>query len=71
MALKHIAWSDADLWPTGSSGINISDNLVKIWNFWFKKMHLEMLSAKWQPFKSRSNVLILVLLKLKHTGQTN
>ena len=34
----------------GNLGTNFSEILIKIQNFSFTKMHLKILSAKWQPF---------------------
>ena len=34
----------------GPLGTNWSETLIKIWNLSFKKMLLEILSAKWRPF---------------------
>ena len=40
-----------------TQGINFSEIQIKILSYSFKKMHLKMLSAKWQPFCAGLNVL--------------
>ena len=41
----------------GSVGINFSEILIEIHTFSFRKMHLDMSSAKWHPFCLGLNVL--------------
>ena len=41
----------------GPSGTNLSEMLIEIHIFSFKKMHMKMLSAKWLPFCLGFNVL--------------
>ena len=48
--LQAIIWTNAGILLTGPLGTNFSEILIKIYTFWFKKMHLKMLSGKWQPF---------------------
>ena len=43
---QAIIWTNAGLLSIGPSGTNISEILIKIQNFSFKKMHLKILSAK-------------------------
>ena len=43
----------------GPLGTNFSEILIKIDTFSFKKMHLNMSSAKWQPFCLGHNVLTM------------
>ena len=45
-------------------------NLNENSNFSFKKMHLKILSAKWQPFCLSLNVLSLLVLKLEESRIT-
>ena len=47
---QTIFWTNADLlaiWPLGT---NFSEICIEIQDFSFKKMHLKMSFAKWQPF---------------------
>ena len=53
-----IIWTNAGLLLIGPLGTNSSDILIGIQAFSFKKMHLEMSSAKWRPFCRGLNVLI-------------
>ena len=41
----------------GPLGTNISETLIEIHTFLFKKMHLKMSSGKWRPFCLGLNVL--------------
>ena len=45
----------------GSVGINFSEILIEIHTYSFRKMHLNMSSAKWRPFCLGLNVFISVL----------
>ena len=47
---QAITWTNADLVLKGTLRTNLSEIRIKIQNFSFMEMHLEMLSAKWQPF---------------------
>ena len=42
--------NNTDLLLTGPKGTNFSEIQIKIQNFSFTKIHLERLSANWQPF---------------------
>ena len=53
---QSIIWTNGDLLPTGPLGKNFSKIWIKIQQFRFKKMHLKMLSAKWQPSSSGISV---------------
>ena len=57
---QAIIWTNADLLSIRPSGIYISEILMKIQNFSFNKMHLEMSSAKRQSFCLGLNVLSTV-----------
>ena len=46
---KPLTWTNADL-SIGPLGTNFSEIWIKLQNFSFIRMHLKMLSAKWQPF---------------------
>ena len=54
---QTIIWTNAAkllFWPPGT---NFSEILIEIHTFSFKKMHLKMLSGKWQSFSLGLNVL--------------
>ena len=58
---QAIIWtSDGILW-IGSLGRNFSEILIEFLIFWFKKMRLNVSSAKWRPFCLGLNVLIQCL----------
>ena len=54
---QAIIWTNAGILVIGPLGTNLSEILIKIHTFWFKKMHLKMLSRKRQPFCLSLNVL--------------
>ena len=54
---QAIIWTNAGIFLIGPLGINFSEILIEIYTFSFKKMHLKMSSAKWQPFCLDLNVL--------------
>ena len=56
-----IIWINPDILSTGPLDINFSDILMEIQIFSLKKMHLERLPAKWQPFYLSLTVLIPVV----------
>ena len=43
------------IWPYGT---NFSEISIELLTFWFKKMHFDVLSAKWRPLCLRLNELI-------------
>ena len=51
---QAIIWTNAGILLIGTLGANFNAILIKIRIFSFKKMHLEMSSAKWVPFVSAS-----------------
>ena len=51
-------WSSVGILWIGPLGTNLSEILIEIYIFSFKKMHLKMSSGKWQPFCLSLNVLI-------------
>ena len=51
---KAIIWTNAGILLIQPLGTNFSEISIKIHIFSFKKMHLKMLSGKWQPFVSAS-----------------
>ena len=54
---QAIIWTNAGILLIGPLGTNFSESLFEINTVSFKKMHLKMLSAKWQWFYLRLNVL--------------
>ena len=54
---QAIIWTNAGVLLIGPLGINFSEILIKIKTFSFKKMHLEMSSAKWRLFRLDLNEL--------------
>ena len=57
---QAIIWTNAGIWLIRTLGTNFSEILSEIHSFSFKKMHLKMSSAKWQPFCLNLNVLTAV-----------
>ena len=55
---QAIIQTNARILSTGPLGTNFIEVLIQIHIFSFKKMHLKMLSRKWQPFCHGLNVLI-------------
>ena len=55
---QAIIWSSAGILWIGPLGTNFRENLIRIQTFAFKKMPLNMSSAKWRPFCLGLNVLI-------------
>ena len=55
---QPIIWTNAGILLFGPLGTNISEILLEIHTFSFKKMHLKMSSAKRRPFRLGLNVLI-------------
>ena len=53
---QAIIWTNAGLLLIGPSGKNVSDILIEIHTFSFKKMHWKMSSGKWRPFRFNLNV---------------
>ena len=45
-----IIWINAGLLSIGPLGTNFNENLIKMQNFSFTKMHLKISSVKWRPF---------------------
>ena len=57
-----IIWTNAGILLIGTLGTNLSDILIEIHIFSFKKMRLKVSSAKWRPFCFGLNVLTFVLM---------
>ena len=47
---QAIIWTNVGILLTGPPRTNISEILIRIPTFSFKKMHLKMSSGRWQPF---------------------
>ena len=54
---QAIIWTNAGILLIGTLGTNLSEILIEIHRFSFKKMLLKMSSGKWRPFCSGLNVL--------------
>ena len=54
---QAIIWTNAGILLIGLLGTNFSEILIEIHTFSFKKMHLNVSSAKWRPFCLGLNVL--------------
>ena len=54
---QAIIWNNAGISLIGPLWTNFSEIVIKIHTFSFKKMHLKMLSGKWQPSCLGINVL--------------
>ena len=54
---QAIIWTNAGILLIGPLGTNFSEILMGIQTFSFKKMHLNVSSAKWRPFRLGLNVL--------------
>ena len=61
---QAIIWANAGILLIGPLGTNFSEILTGIQIFSFKKMHLQMSSAKWRPFCLGLNVLSDTILSL-------
>ena len=55
---QAINWSNDGILLIWLLGTNLSEILIEIHSFSFKKMHLKMSSGKWRPFCLALNVLI-------------
>ena len=58
---QAIIWTNAGILLIGPLGTNVSENLIEIYTFSFKKMHLNMLFGKWRPCCLSLNVLTMLL----------
>ena len=54
---QAIIWTNAGILSTGPLGTKVSEILIEIFTFSFKKMHLKMPSGKWRPSCLGLNVL--------------
>ena len=54
---QAIIWTNAAILLVGPLGTNFSEFLIGNQTFSFKKMHLNMSSAKWRPFSIGFNML--------------
>ena len=61
---QAIIWTNAEILLIGPVGTKLSEILIEIHTFSFKKMHLKMSSGKWWPFCPGLNVLTNRTLKI-------
>ena len=54
---QAIIWTNAGIWLIGPLRTNFSENLIEIYAFSFRKMHLKTSFGKWRPFCLGLNVL--------------
>ena len=59
---QAIIWTNAGMLLIGPLGTNFSEIIIGIQRFSFKKMHLNMSSARWRPFCLGLNVLMDLLI---------
>ena len=64
---QAIIWTNAGILSIGPLGTKLSEILIAIHIFSFKKMHLKMLSGKWRPCCLGLNVLRHMLLLVLFT----
>ena len=57
---QAMIWTNAEILLIGPLGKKISEILIEIHTFSFKKIHLKMSSGKWRPFCLGLNVLRMV-----------
>ena len=60
---QAIIWTNTGILLNGPLGTNFSEILIGIQTFSFKKMRLNVSSAKWRPFRLGLNVLKLCLIR--------
>ena len=63
---QTIIWTNARILLIGPSGTNVSEIVIEIITFSFRKIRLKVSSAKWRPFCLGLNVL-----KLRYTASCN
>ena len=54
---QAVIWTNVEILLIRTLGTNLSEILIEIQTFSFKKMHLKMSSGKWRPFCLGLNVL--------------
>ena len=59
---QAIIWTNAGILLIGPLGTNISEIVIEIQIFSFRKMHLKMSSPKWRPFCRGLNVLNIMTI---------
>ena len=64
---QAITWTNVGILLIGPLGTNLSEMLIKIHTFSFKKIHLKTSSGKWRPFCLGLNVLTLIVVEWKET----
>ena len=55
---QAITWTNVGILLIGPLGTNLSEMLIEIHTFSFKRIHLKMSSGKWRPFCLGLNVLM-------------
>ena len=63
---QAIIWTNAGILLIGLLGTNVSEILIKIHTFSFKKTHLKIPFAKWRPFCLRLNELNKTVIGVGH-----
>ena len=66
---QAIDWTNIDIWSTGYSEMHFNEILIAIIKISFQKMGLNVSSARYQPFCSGPNVLILKYLLWENNTQ--
>ena len=66
---QAIIWTNAGI-LIRPLGTNVSEMLIGIQAFSFKKMYLKMSSAKWRPFCPGLNMLTLLVLRPEYSERT-
>ena len=62
---QRIIWNNTGILLIGPLGTNLTEILIEIHAYSFKKMHLKMSSGKWQPFYL--SLSVLKKLVMQHT----
>ena len=68
---QAIIWTNAGMMSIGPLGTNLSEILLEIYTFSFKKMHLKTSSGKWRTSCLGLNVLRVVSLPLDDCSSAN
>ena len=66
-----ITWTSVHLLSIGPLGTDFSENRIKMQNFSFEKMHLQMLPAKWRPFYPGGDELMRDTFSLQKWYETS
>ena len=68
---QAIIWTNGGILLIGPLGTNVSETLIEIYTFSFKKMQLKMSSGKWQQFYLGLNVLNSIIKKCTNLLKLN